>query len=78
MSESDPSRADGTAYPFVEDLGGAWHMRPPNDLWVAGVDEPNAQGLCGPLHSVHVSAYAPDDGEHAQIGLDSGRHAGSA
>lgn len=54
---------DGTAYPFVEDLDGNWHMRPPGDEWVVGVVAPNAQGLCGPVYSVHASAYAPDEGE---------------
>lgn len=62
MSES--RSLDGTRFPFVQDLDGKWHRRPPTDTWKRSLEGPNASTVCGlVVPSVHVSAYDPRTNE---------------
>lgn len=53
---------DSDQYPWVEDLDGLWHRRPPGQPWVMDrEDGGNAETLCGQwVPSVHVSADGMD------------------
>ena len=57
---------DGSKFPWVMDLDGDWHFRPPNDPWIVTVHQPqseapNARTVCGrEVLSVNVSSYRPE------------------
>jgi hypothetical protein len=64
------SSADGTAYPYAQDLDRVWHKRPADDQWTNydrrshAADQPQFRSMCGKaLPSVHVAQTppAPDD-----------------
>jgi hypothetical protein len=60
--------ADGTAFPYAEDLDGVWHRRA-DDEWIpATVADTQCSTVCGiRIGSVRVSEPAPDAADGDQV-----------